>query len=173
MFKQILIILINVFIINNQVITSQNSRSWLYPCSEGQCLGPIESCLQKECIGVEQCTDCVTKESFTCKSCINELFNKLNLVNNELICSINDPLQEKVCEMYCRGKFMNKSKCERNENQISLCLCLNDKETTTATLKPSTTLTTKEINCKHTFKNFIFNFLNLKILEFELKRQAN
>jgi hypothetical protein len=180
MFKSILIIFINIITINQQVIASNNGRSWLYPCSQGQCLDPIESCLQTKCIGVEQCTDCVAKESFTCKSCINEVFNKLNLVKGELICSIDDPLQEKVCEMYCRGQFKNKSKCQRNENQIPRCLCFNDNETITTTSKPSTTSTTtttkvtetsktttidnqKEIKCKYNlnlnvvlFSKFIF-----------------
>jgi hypothetical protein len=123
MFKVIFIILINVIIINKQVIASNNGRSWLYPCTQGQCLDPIESCIRLNCVGVEQCSDCVTKESFTCKSCINEVFNKSNLVKGELICSINDPLQEKVCQMYCRGKFNDNGKCERNENQIPRCLC--------------------------------------------------
>jgi hypothetical protein len=129
MFKSTLIILLNVIIINKQVIASNNGRSWLFPCSQGQCLDSIDKCLEKKCIGKKQCTDCVTKESFTCKSCISEVFNKLNLVKGEFICTINDQLQEKVCEMHCRGKFMIKSKCERNENKFDRCLCSNDNET--------------------------------------------
>jgi hypothetical protein len=103
MFKSILITLINVIIVNKQVIASNNGRSWLYPCSQGQCLDPIDKCLQTNCIGEDQCIKCVKKESYTCKKCINEVFNKLNLVNGEFICSINDSLQEN-----------SKCKCERN-----------------------------------------------------------
>jgi hypothetical protein len=56
-------------------------------------LDSIDKCLQTKCIGERQCTDCVTKGSFTCKTCINEVFNKLNLVQGELICTIDDLLQ--------------------------------------------------------------------------------
>jgi hypothetical protein len=149
----LILILINVIIIN-KVIASNNGRSWLYACSEGDCSDAIGNCNQKNCLGQEDCIDCVTKDSFTCRTCVNEIFNKLNLIKGQLICSINDPLQVKVCEIYCRGKYEDGGKCERDQNQISRCLCQSKDQISTekVTEMPITTVEhERQIECKHIF----------------------
>jgi hypothetical protein len=140
------LILINFVVINqvnNEQVSSINSRSWLYPCSEGECLNSIDKCVEEKCAGEIKCIDCVTKDRYACKTCIHEIFNGLNLVNGDLICSVDDKLQEKVCQMYCQGLTLNnKGKCERNQKQIPRCLCQDDEEMTT------TIETDKETECK-------------------------
>jgi hypothetical protein len=165
-----ILILINVIIIDqvdNQILTPIR-RSWLYPCSEGQCSEPIRKCIEKNCSGEEQCINCVEKDSYTCRICVNEIFNKLNLVKGDLICSINDPLQERVCQIYCRGKYQDGGKCERNQNQIPRCQCQN-KETTTEkiTEMPTTTVEyEKETKCKYErVLNVTSNSFNYKLLK--------
>jgi hypothetical protein len=130
---KLILTLMIINVINSQIIALNNERSWLYPCAENKCLESIERCIEKKCIGEGQCYDCLNKENYKCKSCSKEIFNEINLEKVEFICLVNDPLQEKVCQLYCRGKYQNGGKCERNQQQIPRCLCNNKEEETTTT----------------------------------------
>jgi hypothetical protein len=123
-----ILILINIVFINTEILASNNGRNRFYPCSQGQRLTSIEKCIENKYSEEEKCINCATKDSYTCQICINEIFNELNLVNGELICSINELLQEKVCQMHCREKLKTKSKRDRNE--IPKCSRQTNKETT-------------------------------------------
>jgi hypothetical protein len=139
--KIILILLLNIIIneIKCELITSKANRSWLYPCAEAKCTDSIDACIEKKCLGRKQCTECIRDDDYDCTRCVNEIFSKLNLINGEFICFINDPLQEKACQLYCRGQFQINGKCERNEKQIPRCLCDDVKQTSTTALNPATT----------------------------------
>jgi hypothetical protein len=160
---KLILILMIINVINSQIIALNNGRSWLYPCSVNKCLEPIQRCIEKKCIGEGQCFHCLIKENFKCESCSKEIFDENNLEKGELICLVNDPLQEKVCQLYCRGKYQNVGKCERNQQQIPRCLCENEKEETT-TLKTTTVVTeipkttTVQINENPQCKYILFLF---------------
>jgi hypothetical protein len=79
----------------------------------------------------------------------------------EFICFVNDQLQEKVCQLYCRGKYQNGGKCERNQQQIPRCLCNNKEEETTTTTTVVTEIpktTTVQINENPECKYILFLF---------------
>jgi hypothetical protein len=161
----VIVILVNIIILK-QAKSEISNRSWFHPCFAANCLYSIEKCIETNCLGNKQCIDCVTKNRFFCNSCANEVFNEANLFRGELVCSINDRLQESVCQLYCRGQFKNKGKCERSDKQIPRCLCNNEEVTTVKQLETTintfmtTTTTTKirDIDCKYSLTK------NLQIL---------
>jgi hypothetical protein len=149
MIKLIAILIFLILINNSQLLNG--SRSWLYSCSEDDCLKSINKCIEKKCFGEKSCIDCVKADSFNCNQCANEIFKKSNLINGDLICFENDVLQESVCQLYCRGLFGEYGQCRRNEKSIPICQCEDNKTTTT-----TTTATTEPAQVNLECKNIIF-----------------
>ncbi|RMZ96870.1 WD40 repeat-containing, partial [Brachionus plicatilis] len=64
--------------------------------------------------------------------------------NQYLICDSGDPIQSKVCHLYCRGQFAESGKCVR-ENNLPICKCSSetgssttDSSVTTQTIQSTT-----------------------------------
>lgn len=108
------------------IFSSNYSKHWLQSCGTNDCLSVINSCL--DCLGELQCKECI-KNKPECITCSQDIFDKEHLENiqgiNYLLCDIYNPLQVKVCQIFCRGSYYSTGDCIRYEN-IPICKCNNN-----------------------------------------------
>ena len=82
------------------------------------------------------CRTCVTAQSPSCSTCVDDIFNKddLETVNGQqyLLCDVNDPYQAKVCQFYCRAQLATFGQCAMLHN-MPLCQCNFPTTTTLST----------------------------------------
>lgn len=104
-----------------------NSKYWLISCSLNDCSFAFNSCMN--CFGEQDCKICITLSQPECSLCADDIFNKDDMEslngNNYLICDSFDPIQEKVCHIYCRGKYKQYGQCVR-ENNFPICKCSSE-----------------------------------------------
>jgi hypothetical protein len=102
-----------------------------------KCYQIINNCAQQtECIGTKQCTQCVQNEylkveeiiKINCNQLINTIYDPFELTNGQLSCNFNNNLnntlfEDKVCEIFCRGRHYKEGLCSNN----SKCDCKHKK----------------------------------------------
>ncbi|RNA20441.1 hypothetical protein BpHYR1_053961 [Brachionus plicatilis] len=127
-----------------------NSRYWLISCTLSGCSFAFSSCMN--CYGERGCKSCIALSKPECAVCADDIFNKEDLEtingNQYLICDSQDPIQSKVCHLYCRGQFSQSGNCVR-ENNFPICKCssesgsfTSDPTVTTQTQPPTYSTTT-------------------------------
>ncbi|RNA20443.1 hypothetical protein BpHYR1_053963, partial [Brachionus plicatilis] len=97
---------------------------WLISCTLSGCSFAFSSCMN--CYGERGCKSCIALSKPECAVCADDIFNKEDLEtingNQYMICDSQDPIQSKVCHLYCRGQFSQSGKCVR-ENNLPICKC--------------------------------------------------
>ncbi|RNA28920.1 hypothetical protein BpHYR1_004450, partial [Brachionus plicatilis] len=126
--------------------SKDNSRYWLISCTLSGCSFAFSSCMN--CYGERGCKSCIALSKPECAVCADDIFNKEDLEtingNQYLICDSGDPIQSKVCHLYCRGQFAESGNCVR-ENNLPICKCSSetgssttDSSVTTQTIQSTT-----------------------------------
>jgi hypothetical protein len=105
-----------------KIFEATQSR-WIFSCSTNKCELALIECTTLNCSGNDECIKCVNNIDISCNQCIQQIYEPSSLVNDEFICTINSDLDNKVCEIFCRGQFYHKGKCLRNTQNIPRCLC--------------------------------------------------
>ena len=115
------------------------NQVWEYVCES--CQETLEQCIENDCLGEEECQDCIIENSLNCVSCFTEIFDESALItladnSKTIICDANNELHEIVCNFYCRSFFKPNYKCEIL-NDVSVCICVD--KTTSFTETTGTT----------------------------------
>jgi hypothetical protein len=160
MFKKVLKLFYIILVVldafnqaNNEFISEKRLNRWLFSCSQANCLNTIDKCVEDKCLGEQDCMNCMIENRYECKQCVTEIYNKLVLINGELICAENDELHQSVCQLYCRGIFYQRGNCQRNDKNIPICDCQvketsSTKKTMTSTNTPKIVVINNDIECK-------------------------
>jgi hypothetical protein len=105
---------------------------------------------KKNCLGKDNCQNCVLSENQNCVRCVESLWNEQYFPLNgtqTIICDQVNNLHQTTCNFYCRMKESQTWKCEQIEG-YPLCNCITEKITTTtltsSTATTTTTTTTKQ-----------------------------
>ncbi|RNA35749.1 hypothetical protein BpHYR1_036409, partial [Brachionus plicatilis] len=129
-----------------------NSRYWLISCTLSGCSFAFSSCMN--CYGERGCKSCISLSKPECSICADDIYNKDDLEtidgNEYLICDPGDPIQSKVCHLYCRGQYAQSGQCVR-VNNLPICKCSSesgssttDSTVTTKITQPTYTTTTSQ-----------------------------
>ncbi|RNA35750.1 WD-40 repeat-containing [Brachionus plicatilis] len=115
-----------------------NSRYWLISCTLSGCSFAFSSCMN--CYGERGCKSCISLSKPECSVCADDIYNKDDLEtidgNEYLICDPGDPIQSKVCHLYCRGQYAQSGQCVR-VNNLPICKCSSESESTSSPNIPS------------------------------------
>ena len=148
--------LIIIFLITQEKCTKQfvkeETRGWESICSILSCKPVLENCIRTNCIGKENCRNCVQNENEMCLRCVDGLINEENYLlngNKTIICDSVNSLHLTTCNFYCRMKELLSWTCEQLGG-YPLCNCKSSLMTTslttttiiTTTTMPDTTITT-------------------------------
>ena len=118
----------------------QNPRGWESICSILSCKPVLENCIRNNCLGKDDCRNCVISESQMCVRCVDGLLDEQSFTINgaqTIICDPVNNLHQTTCNFYCRMKETMTWKCEQIGG-YPLCNCESELMTTTS--KPLGTL---------------------------------
>jgi hypothetical protein len=72
-------------------------RNWEVICSILSCKSVLDRCIQNQCLGADQCRNCVLSKNKICSRCVdsilNEQFNTMNGTQT-IICDSSNSLHE-------------------------------------------------------------------------------
>ncbi|CAF1079029.1 unnamed protein product [Brachionus calyciflorus] len=115
---------INYSTSNETASTTASSLLNSNNCASESCSKSLDIC--KFCYGERQCRQCITNFDSQCSQCVDFIYDKNNLlsINNDkyLLCDASDPLQTKICNIYCRGQNVGQSSCGLIDN-VQVCKC--------------------------------------------------
>lgn len=124
MLKVIFYLYFFIFLSISESSNESYSKYWLISCSQSDCSFAFGSCLN--CFGEQDCKTCITLSKPECSLCADDIFNDDDMEsvngNKYLICDSFDPIQQKACQIYCRGKYQKSGQCVR-ENNFPICKC--------------------------------------------------
>lgn len=153
MFK--IFIFLSIFFINKLECSIQ-VKFWIATCTLNECSTALNTCIN--CFGERNCKSCITSAKADCSTCANDIYNKDELENiggnQYLICDNSDPIQQKVCHLFCRGQYLQTGFCVRIQN-IPVCQCMTDSPTTTT--RPIESSTTTLVPTKPYFNGTLKN----------------
>lgn len=100
-------------------------KNWVDSCNSDRCRLALDEC-SATCNGISNCQLCLSSKDFMCTQCSLDVFNflftyPLNGVNY-LQCNQNDPIQNSVCNYYCRGQYKNNGEC-KTAQIVTVCMC--------------------------------------------------
>jgi WD40 repeat protein len=115
------------------------SHEWEQICEI--CQETLEQCIENDCLGEEECQDCIIENSLNCVSCFAEIFDESAQItlpddSRTIICDADNELHVTVCNFFCRSLFKPNYKCEIL-NDVPVCNCLD--KTTSLTVTTGTT----------------------------------
>ncbi|CAF1039019.1 unnamed protein product [Brachionus calyciflorus] len=117
------ILFVTIFSIT-EALSVTNSKYWLLSCNLSGCSFAFSTCMT--CLGESGCKTCITLSKPDCSTCADDIFKKEYMVpifgKEYLVCDPSDPIQSKVCHIYCRGQFAQIGQCERLDDYL-VCKC--------------------------------------------------
>jgi hypothetical protein len=128
----ILLVILNNFFVGETFGLLSRQTSWLHSCNFANCTGALEKCIQMNCYGEKQCTECVDNYDWKCFNCIDQIYDPLkqyfkngDQIRSDFVCDNESELQKKACQMYCRGIFYSDDGYCQDSNypEIPLCVC--------------------------------------------------
>lgn len=143
-----LIILLNILTITNFALGLnpyvKSIRTWESVCSILSCQSVLDKCIRNNCMGLNQCRNCVQIENQNCLRCVDSILNEQYFSINgtqTIICDSKNMLHETTCNFYCRIKEINLWKCEQIGG-YPLCNCNGNNFISTTTFTSTTTTAT-------------------------------
>jgi hypothetical protein len=129
-----------------------NQRGWESICSILSCKPVLENCIRNNCLGKDDCRNCVLSEYQICVRCVDGLLDEQYFTINgkpTIKCDPVNNLHETTCNFYCRMKESVGWKCEQIGG-YPLCNCDSEppNPTRTTTPLPTTAITTKTTTTK-------------------------
>jgi hypothetical protein len=121
----------------------QETRGWESICSILSCKPVLENCIRNNCLGKENCRNCVLSENPICVRCVDGLLDEQYFTINgaqTILCDPVNNLHQTTCNFYCRMKETMTWKCEQIGG-YPLCNCESELITTTTTTRPIPTAT--------------------------------
>jgi hypothetical protein len=141
-FSLIIVILIVKDIKSNSL--KRQERGWESICSILSCKPVLENCIRNNCIGKDNCRNCVQSENQNCVRCVDGLWNEQYFTINgaqTILCDPVNNLHQTTCNFFCRMKNSLEWKCEQIGG-YPLCNCEGEPMTPTTTTTTTTTATT-------------------------------
>jgi hypothetical protein len=142
------ILIVILKIIHAQNSETQGAKGWESICEILSCKPVLENCIRNNCLGKDNCRNCVLSENKICIRCVDGLWNEQNFAINgtqTIICDQVNNLHQTTCNFFCRMKNSLEWICEQIGGN-PLCNCKSElmaqTTTTTTTRLPTTTTTT-------------------------------
>jgi hypothetical protein len=143
-----LILIVILKIIDALNSETQGARGWESICEILSCKPVLENCIRNNCLGKENCRNCVLSENQNCVRCVDGLWNEQYFAINgtqTIICDQVNNLHQTTCNFFCRMKNYLEWKCEQIGG-YPLCNCKSElitpTKTTTTTIATTTTTST-------------------------------
>jgi hypothetical protein len=116
-----------------KIIVAQNSKTqdlkvWENICRILSCKPVLDNCIRNNCMGKDECRNCVQSENSICVRCVDGLLNdQIFTINGTqtIICDPVNSLHQTTCNFYCRMKEGLRWKCELIEGN-PLCRCRSE-----------------------------------------------
>jgi hypothetical protein len=124
-------------------------RTWESVCSILSCQSVFDKCIRNECLGVDECRNCVKNENQNCLRCVDSILNEQFTTFNgtqSIVCDEINGLHKTACNFYCRMNQKENWKCE-TVGGYPLCNCYESNLITT-TLKPNVSVLSNSIQIK-------------------------
>jgi hypothetical protein len=119
-------------------------RTWESICQILSCKPILDRCIRNNCLGKDDCRNCVLSEYQMCVRCVDGLLDEQYFTINGAQTIICDPVNNihlTTCNFYCRMKESLTWKCEQ-AGGYPLCNCEQELTTSTTTTQLPTTTTT-------------------------------
>jgi hypothetical protein len=132
--------------LNSENLNTQDPRGWESICSILSCKSVLDNCIRNNCIGKDNCRNCVLSENQMCVRCVDGLWNEQYFPINgtqTIICDPVNNLHLTTCNFYCRMKESFVWKCEQIGG-YPLCNCetyLTNTSTSATTTTSTSTIT--------------------------------
>jgi hypothetical protein len=144
-----LAIIVTIFkVISSEHLRSQDQRGWESICSILSCKPVLEFCIRNNCLGKDDCRNCVISENPICVRCVDGLLDEQYFTINgaqTILCDPVNNLHQTTCNFYCRMKETITWKCEQIGG-YPLCNCESELISTTTITTPLLTTTATQIS---------------------------